>query len=60
MNNPLKSGHLVESITKRGTWKVWVTSNFGTGFLRGGFAWKTRAGAEKALAKYMASKFGTL
>jgi hypothetical protein len=43
---------IVESIIKRGTWKVWVKSSNGTGFLRGGFAWKTKTGAAQAARRY--------
>lgn len=57
MNKPLKHGHISESLIKKGTWKVWVTSNFGTGYLRGGHAWKTKLGAEQALAQYLKRKF---
>lgn len=47
-------GKLVESCAKRGTWKVLVTFRDGrTGYLRGGFAWKTKRGAENALAVYI-------
>lgn len=47
-------GHLVESIIHHGAWKVHVTFRDGRkGFLRGGYAWKTKAGAENALAIYI-------
>lgn len=57
MDKSLKYGHITESILKKGTWKVWVTSNFGTGYLRGGHAWKTKAGAERALVEYLERTF---
>lgn len=47
-------GYLVESIIRRGAWKVCVTFRDGrNGFLRGGHAWKTKSGAERALARYI-------
>ena len=37
-----------ESLLRRGTWKVWIQTPHGAGYLRQGFAWKTRLGAERA------------
>jgi hypothetical protein len=46
------TARLSESIIKRGTWKVWIIAPKGSGlpsgWLRLGFAWKTRMGAERA------------
>lgn len=49
---------LVESILKPGTWKVWIKEPHNQGFLRLGFAWRTRGGAERAaLAMYPRGNF---
>ncbi len=40
-----------ESIIKRGTWKVWIIRPQGSGYARGGFAWKTRLGAERFVSR---------
>lgn len=46
------TARLCESTIKRGTWKVWVTGlPGGKGWLRLGFAWKTKGGAERATTK---------
>ena len=36
---------LCESPIKKGTWKVWVKTPQGAGYIRQGFAWKTKKGA---------------
>ena len=39
---------LCESPLRAGTWRIWVKTPQSAGFLRQGFAWKTRLGAERA------------
>ena len=39
---------IVESTLKRGVWKVWIIQPHAAGWMRGGFAWRTRTGAEQA------------
>ena len=43
---------LVESTIRPGCWKVWAKTSTGAGYIRQGFAWKTRRGAEKAAARF--------
>lgn len=42
---------IIESSIRKGCWKVWVKGPVGSGYLRLGFAWKTRAGAVNAAKK---------
>lgn len=43
---------LIESISRKGAWHVWVSQpGIGQGYLRIGFAWKTKTGARKAAEK---------
>lgn len=52
----MMQARVVESTVNRGAWKVWVQSPTGTGFLRQGFAWKTKNGAERALQGFLKRK----
>lgn len=42
---------IIESTIKPGTWKVWIQGPHAAGYLRQGFAWKTKTGAEAAAVK---------
>ena len=58
MSNDQITMKLCESMIKKGTWKVWIKGPHSSGFLRMGFAWKTRLGAERAAsAKYPGANF---
>ena len=58
MNSEQITLRITESTLRRGTWKVWVKTPIGSGFLRQGFAWRTRMGAERAaIAKYPRGNF---
>ena len=46
MNFDKYTAKIMESTTNRGTWKVWIHGPFSSGYISGGFAWKTRVGAE--------------
>lgn len=48
---------LIESITNKGCYKVWIKTAVGSGFLRGGFAWKTKGGAVNAAIKRFPESF---
>lgn len=51
------SVRIVESSIKKGTYKVWVKTTNGSGWLRGGFAWKTKGGAVNAAIKRYPESF---
>ncbi len=48
---------VVESTLKAGTYKVWIKTATGSGYLRGGFAWKTKGGAMNAAMKRYPESF---
>lgn len=46
-------GRVVESVFKKGSYKAWVIGP-DPGFLRIGYAWKTRKGAQDAIIAHLA------
>jgi len=47
------TGKVVEVPNKKGCYYVWVSGPHQPGYLRQGFAWKSKAGAMKALLRHM-------
>lgn len=45
---PAVTGRITEAPHRRGVWMVWIQSPQGAGYLRQGFGWKSKKGAEAA------------